>query len=148
MKQRLERGDIIRIEKGMRVIAQVPENVLQECSPFSRKMKNIVIEIGQKFNRSQISEQDMLRNLTSYINDFINVTEEQVKPFMQGLNVDLSEKNFDTSIYEGTYMVEAVILDWSSVKEIKKWKVICHKVNEPNIKVSFYQIDACFIINS
>ena len=149
----LQKGDIIRLEKGMKVYAVLPA-IFQDyriTSPVTVGRRTD-IKIGTVYHRDAVSKDNLTSKLIERIDRVIEVTEEQVSTFVDSLNPDLSAKDFDTSIYVGEYIVECVSCDGGGCQHNMSggleswpngWHVFCTKQDDPSIKVDFYQT-GCF----
>ena len=129
----LQKGDIIRLENGMKVYAEIPENVYIQNKPFSSKMTEQDIEIGKIYYRNEISKEQLINQLMKSINSIIIITKDKVTDLVETLNIDFTVKKFDTSIYASEYIV-----DWVTLK-LGGWHVYCTKTEDPSMHVHFYQ---------
>lgn len=154
----LQKGDIIRLEKGMKVYAKIPEmfccsNKMFCCSNrnFSTEIVETVIEIGQRYCREHQSKEQLINRLMECINSVICVTENQIANFVKSLNLDFEKKELDTSIYAGEYVVDWVTKNGGETQLCMSgsesyqdgWHVYCTKTEEPSVHVHFYQT-GCF----
>lgn len=150
----LQKGDIIRLEKGMRIYADIPESCYFENMPFSDKICHTDITIGNVYHRqTEVSKKELVSSVFNKIKYLIPVTEEQVSGFVESLNLDFSKKFFDSSVFEGKY--EVTRAEWNGggsqpamcgrVPDTYPdgWHVYCKKVDDPNVRVDFYQ-SGCF----
>lgn len=143
----LQKGDIIRLEKGMSVYANVPDNMLFSSRPFSTTETKSLVEIGRVYRKMETSKPKIIAEIVAAINKVVEVSEQQVEDFVNSLNFDYSAKEFDTSIYEGEYVVDYVdsngggkaISLFSVIEYPDGWHVYCYKKDNPSIKVDFYQ---------
>ncbi len=150
----LQKGDIIRLEKGMRIYADIPESCYFENMPFSDKICHTDITIGNVYHRqTEVSKKELVSSVFNKIKYLIPVTEEQVSGFVESLNLDFSKKSFDTSVFEGEYEVTRAERNGGGSQLAMcgrgldtypdGWHVYCQKVNDPDVKVDFYQT-GCF----
>jgi len=145
----LQKGDIIRLEKGMKVYAVLPAifQYYRITSPSTVGMRTD-IKIGTVYHRDAVSKDNLVSQLVESIDRVIEVTEKQVSAFVDSLNPDLSAKDFDTSIYAGEYIVDRVFCNGGGTQSCMSggfeswpdgWHVFCTKQDDPSIKVDFYQ---------
>ena len=135
----LQRGDIVRLEKGMQIIANIPENVFNEEKPFSSKEKSTMIEIGKIYHSKPFTQYEIKEMVQNYLRENFGVeaSDSQVHSLLDTLNFDYSVKEFDTSIFEGEYVVYKTGLNHPTKMLI--WPVSCSKLDNPDTKVFFYQ---------
>ena len=138
----LKKGDIIRLEKGMQIYAEVPEYVLSNANPFSTKKVEKLFIIGKIYKREEISKIERMGKVRDAIKDIIKVSDKQVENFINSLELDFSAKEFDTSIYEGEYVVDydqAHIYDWKLLKDFimkeNNHIIHCYKKDNPSVRV-------------
>lgn len=150
----LQKGDIIRLEKGMRIYADIPESCYFENSWFSDKIFHGDITIGEVYHRqTEVSKKEVVSSVFKNINYLIPITEEQVSSFVESLNLDFRKKFFDTSFFEGVYEVTRTEYNGGGSQPAMcvrgldtypdGWHVYCRKVDAPDVKVDFYQ-SGCF----
>lgn len=96
----LQRYDIIRLEKGITVYAEVPSRYFFD--PFSTEKKSQVVIIGKEYRRQVPNQDTIISEIHQKIKSTIPVTYEQVEDFVEGLGLDMKEDSFDSSIFEGT----------------------------------------------
>lgn len=149
--QLLQKGDIIRLEKGMEVYAEIPKNVYFCNRPFSTETTEQAIEIGRIYRSDEVSKDSLISDIMKSINSHIPVTKEQVTALVDSLNLDFSAKEFDTSIYAGEYVVDWAISNGGGSQACSSgietypngWHVFCTKKEDTSIHVHFYQT-GCF----
>lgn len=135
-KRLLQKGDVIRLDKGMKVYAKVPEKVLNKYRPFSTEKIRTDVLIGEMYCKPEISKHDILCEMMNAINSIVEVSDKQVEDIIDFLNLDFSATVFDSSIYEGEFIVDYI--DYNG-----GWHVNCFKKDDPSIQVDFYQT-GCF----
>lgn len=110
MRELLQRGNVFKIKKGMRVYTDIPSKyVLENCRNSNRKTATD-ITVGEILTSTA---SDKTKDLIYIRNDIINVFnkhglkihEETVNDFLKGLNISLKEEQFNTSIFTGEYVV-------------------------------------------
>ena len=147
----LQKGDIINLEEGMTVYAEIPEKFLFINTPFSSKLHKGKIKIGTVLSKAVISKEAIIEDITKSIRHSscygISISKEQVSAFVETLNIDLSEEKFDTSIFAGKYIVDYVCNDGGGSSSDGGYPsghhVFCHKIEDISISVNFYQT-GCF----
>lgn len=141
----LQRHDVIRLEKGMKVYAEVQSRYFYD--PFSTETKRHDVIIGKKYNRDVPSLCKIISEIHDKIKSTIPVTYGDVEKFVEGLNLDMAEDTFDSSVFEGEYEVYCAVYDGGSPTHDggypNGWHVFCQKKDNPEIEVDFYQT-GCF----
>lgn len=144
--QLLQRGDVIKLEPGMKVYADVP-SMFRGGTFFDTRNHHSDIVIGKVYKKPAKTIQALAKEIFGRIKYLVPVSQEQVETFVKDLNLDLEERHFDTSIYAGEYEVHfAVYNGGSSTYDggySNGWHVFCHKVANPSMEVDFYQT-GCF----
>ncbi len=141
----LQRGDTIRLEKGMKVYANVPERYL--WTPFSKESKRTDVIIGKVYKRNVPTLNEIISKVHSEVKSIIPITYGDAENFVNGLNLDLADDSFDASIFEGEYNVYFALSDGGRSTHDggypNGWHVFCQKKDDPQIEVDFYQ-SGCF----
>jgi hypothetical protein len=145
-QQLLQRGDIIRLEKGMKVCTLVPGAFAYLGSPFWPTPKNKQIVIGSTLKSGELSKDTIANKVKKGLAELDIIPDnEKVTAFIDALNLDLSIKSFDTSKYEGEYTVIRTALEGGGTgmgpHDVfpNGHHVICTKNDDPSIEVDFYQ---------
>ena len=135
----LHPGDIIRLETGMSIIASIPENVCNMDKPFSYKEKKSIVEIGKIYRSKPFTQYEIKGMVQNYLKENFGVeaSDSQVHSLLDVLNFDYSVKEFDTSIFEGEYIVYKSGLEYPTKAFV--WPVYCRKLDDSSIDVYFYQ---------
>lgn len=141
----LQRHDVIRLEKGMKVYAEVPAKYFSD--PFNNENRRHEVVIGNVYRRTVPPLDDIISTIHGRIKTTIPVTVEDVEKFVEGLNLDMTEDSFDSSIFEGEFEVDCAVSDGGGSTHDggypNGWHVFCRKKDNPEIKVDFYQ-SGCF----
>lgn len=158
MERLLRKGDLVLLEKGMEILGMIPKNAYFSSSytHFSKECTEAAIVIGRVYRQKGIDEYKLIETVFNKISSTIPVSINQVGDFVKSLNLDYSPKEFDSSVFEGVYIVDQTRLrggdsieqddpDYYKDKRYLPdgWRVYCHKQDNPEIKVSFYQT-GCF----
>lgn len=142
----LQRGNIIRLEPGMKVYADVP-SMYRGGSFFDTRSTHSDVVIGRIYKKPAKTIQALAKEIFGRIKYLVPVSEEQIATFLEGLSLDLEERHFDTSIYAGEYEVHHACYNGGSDSYDggypNGWHVYCHKVDNPSMEVDFYQT-GCF----
>ena len=152
----LQRGDIINLEKGMTVYAEIPEKFYFYKSQLSSKSCKVNVDIGRTYIKKAISEEELFQEISKNIK-FLKVfgidtippdlTSSFSKDLIKKLNLNLSEETFDSSVFAGKYIVDYVYSDGGGSTPDGGYPnghhVFCHKIDDPSISVDFYQT-GCF----
>lgn len=146
-KHLLQRGDIIRLEPGMKVYADMP-SMFRGGVFFDTKPCHHDITIGKIYRNAPKSIQTITEEVFDRIQHMLPVNKEQISDFIDSLRIDTSEKTFDTSIYAGEYKVLIAGLDGgghcNDGDYPDGWHVFCYKLDSPTeVQVDFYQT-GCF----
>ncbi len=143
----LQRGDVIRLEPGMMIYADIP-SMFRGGAFFDKKNCHREIKIGQVYKSTPQSAQALKEEVYEKIWHIIPVDKQQVSDFVNSLSLDLEEKSFDSSVYAGEYVVYSAVSNggagcWDGTPYPDGWHVYCHKVDDPSVEVDFYQT-GCF----
>ncbi len=152
----LQEGDIIRLEKGMKVYDDIPEKFVYRNTPFSAKLAHHDIRIGQKlFKDGPHEKSKLIGELTQHIKNYLHcddINKENVEILVNSLNLSFAFEEFDTSVFVGEYRVTQTSFGGGgSYREMNGriesypdgWHVFCQKVGQPDVCVDFYQT-GCF----
>ena len=153
----LQKGDIIQLESGMTVYAYFPAKFRFSNTPFSNKPTHGDICIGRVLHKNVPKKSKLIEDLSKKISNAlkidIDVDLTKVEAFVDSLNLDFSPEEFDTSVFEGEYRVYHVESNGGGIDAHTSslvpqhypdgWHVYCEKVDNPEIRVDFYQ-DGCF----
>ena len=134
----VKNGDVILIKKGMKVFAPIPLNMIEKTHPFQDKVVLGLVEIGKIYHSNPYSINTICSMIKNFVYEEFNADAdyEVVDAFVSELPIDYEEKIFDSSIYEGEYIVtNAHYLE----KRIIPYHVTCSKRDNPKICISFYQ---------
>lgn len=150
-KRLLQRGDVIRLVRGMKVYAKMPDKFRYQNAPFSDEITKSDIVIGKIYRREEVSKDSVIEEVGDRLEHVVPATYEQVKDFVESLGLDYEAQEFDASIYEGEYMVDYVSCDGGGIQGTPSgyetypngWHVFCTKKDNPSIQVDFYQT-GCF----
>jgi len=138
----LQKGDVIRLTKGMKVYALIPEMFVYSNRTSSTGVAKTDIRIGE-IRSSQFSMSNNIKETLSLFGMTIN--DDEVAPFIDGLGLNLS---FDTSKFEGEYTVTYAVSDGGGtgmgLHDVYPigYHVFCEKKDNPSIQVDFYQTGA------
>ena len=142
----LQRGDIIRLEPGMKVYADMP-SMFRGGSIFDTDPCHHDVIIGQVYKKKATSVQELSQKISDRIGCIVPASDQQISAFVESLNLDLEEKTFDASVYAGEYTVIFSISDGGGHCQDgdypNGWHVFCQKVDDPSVEVDFYQT-GCF----
>lgn len=137
-KRLLQRGDVIRIKKGMKVYAKIPEMFVFSNRRESTGIVRHDIKIGEvRYSKFQISN-DIKETLKR---NGLEINDEQIAYF-NGLGTTLS---FDTNKFEGEYTVYYAGSDGggSGMGHFDTYPnghhVFCEKNDDSGIEIDFYQ---------
>ena len=137
----IEKGDIIILEKGMKVTAFIPEKFVYKSHPYSMRIVHATIEIGEIYFSSPLSKETAVEKMRKiFLTDFgVELPEEDVVSLVDSLNIDYEPKKLDTSIYEGDFLVEHAGYE-GDYKRLRTspFLVECSKVGDSSIRVQFY----------
>lgn len=150
----LQEGDIITLKAGMKVYAGIPEMFVYANRKFSNQLATTDVTIGTVLSRKEEDATSEVEGIKDKIKDLLFKTtvsdiDSKVENFISGLNLDCSEKKFDTSKYEGRYQVCATAYEGGGCASPNKGDtypnghhVFCQKIDDPSIVVNFYQTGA------
>lgn len=152
----LQKGDRIRLEKGMRVYAPIPSKFIFANTPFSTGVyESEAIEIGRVYRKLAVTKDKLLNESFEAISRILHISAEELnkmsrkemETFIDSLALNFDEEEFDSSIYAGEYMVEYVSFGGGGLQGTPSgyeiypngWHVFCARVDDPSIRVNFYQ---------
>lgn len=142
----LQRGDLIKLEPGMKVYADIP-CMFRGGVFFDTKKDHTDIVIGKVYTCEATSAEKLTKKVFEKIQWTVPVSLEQVASFIESLDLDLSEKTFDASVYAGEYAVLYAASNGGGYchdgNYPNGWHVYCQKMDDPSVMVDFYQT-GCF----
>lgn len=142
----IEVGDIILIEKGMKVRADIQEKFVNPRSPYSSKVVHATIEIGKVYENKPFSREEVARKMQKILFEQFGVGISEntaISLIVNYLNINYQIQKFDTSIYEGEYVVKSA--GYYTSKLIRgPFPVQCYKKDDPSMLVDFY-VDSPYI---
>lgn len=153
----LQKGDKIRLEKGMKVYASIPAKFFFANTPFSTEMYDSAdITIGRIYHKQVVSKEELIGKLMDGVASIVKISREEIdriamETFVKSLSLNFDEEEFDSSIYAGEYIVECTSFGGGGKQSTPSgvetypdgWRVYCVKVDDPSIRVNFYQT-GCF----
>ncbi|MDO4282726.1 MAG: hypothetical protein Q4D02_03740 [Clostridia bacterium] len=158
MTELLQRGNIIKIKKGMKVYANIPEKFVFSNRPLSGELHCKTVEVGKIY---KISKEFKEEYVTGVKKDEVerlrernfNVTEEQIENLLKQTAPSLESEEYDASILEGEYIVvKTENSDGGTGMRSHDiysdgWRVFAKKmkdgkIDSEGIEVSFYQTGA------
>ena len=146
----LQENDIFRLDEGMNIYAFVPEKFIFVNTPFSNKFKEHAICIGQPLRKRIPNKDEIIGEIQKLLDAHLHLelSDEQLSNFIESLNLNFSAEKFDTSIFMGEYRVSMAGWDGGPHDGPDAWHVYCEKVDNPNVKVHFYQTGYFTVKNS
>jgi len=147
----LQKGDLIRLEKGMRVYAPIPLKFIIG-SLFSEACLVVPVDIGKVYRAEATGKEEILDEILEEIRDKLCddegkvVTNEAFRAFVDSLGLNLLDEEYDASVFAGIYRVyETELLPESLPYRSEALQVYCEKVNSPDVRVWFFQCgdDVC-----
>lgn len=152
----LQKGDKIRLEKGMKVYASIPAKFFFANTPFSTEIYDSAdITIGRIYHKQVVSKEELIGKLMDGVASIVKISREEIdvmsrkelEAFIDSLGLNFDEEEFDSSIYAGEYIVEYTSFGGGGTQlgpnslDIypNGWRVYCVKVDDPSIHVNFYQ---------
>lgn len=148
-KKLLQKGDIIRLEEGMTIYADVPAKFVFRNKPLADHVAKTLVKIGEKFHRDEVNKKEIEDKIAEFLYN-LGAKEEDYS-FTLDIKTDLAEQVFDTSKFVGEYVVYAVKCEGggtcNGVNGPDSYPdghhVFCVKKDDPEITVDFYQT-GCF----
>ena len=137
----LEKGDVIRLEKGMKVNADMPRSVIYENEPYSKEMVHATIEIGVVYRSVPYPKYVLLEKMRNFLlkECGVKISETRLKALIYSLPIDMEVTKLDTSVYEGDYIVtHAEFLGGNPEVITAPYCVYCYKKDNPDINVDFF----------
>ena len=137
----LQENDIFRLEEGMKVYAFVPEKFVFVNAPFSEKLQEHAICIGHPLSKRIPNKDEIIVEILRLLGTHMHLalSHEQIENFIESLDLNFDAEEFDTSVFLGEYRVYKA--EWNGGKHDGPdgWHVYCHKVDDPNVAIHFYQ---------
>ena len=147
-KNLLKAGDVIKLEKGMNVYANMPDKFIYRNRTFSDNISHVKITIGKKYVRTPETLETVEKEVEKALATLgISNVEEQIRRFVKSLNLDMSVEEYDTSVFEGEYVVARTTNEGGGTFACASGKdsypngyhVFCQKMDNKDIVVDFYQ---------
>ena len=139
----LQPGNIIKLEIGMRVYANIPEYAIFSERRFSTYPVKRAITIGEQFSNPNLTREAVIEEIQKHPYFFLgnNLSYSDINSFPDRIHFDFETHKYDTSIFAGKYEVCNCLYDGASVVDIntKGWHVFCQKLSDPSTQVEFYQ---------
>lgn len=137
----LQENDIFRLEEGMKVYAFVPEKFVFVNAPFSEKLHEHAICIGSPLTKRVPDKDELISGIQKQLGTHmhLHLSSEQIERFIESLNLNFGSEEFDTSVFLGEYRVYTAAWNGGTHDGADAWHVYCHKVNNPNVVIHFYQ---------
>ena len=120
MTELLQKGQIIRLEKGMRVYANIPEYAIHGSKFFSIVPSRKVITIGEQLSNPSLTREEIIKQIELHPYFFLgdNISYQDINNYVDSLNFNFDTRTYDTSIFEGKYEVGNCLYDGASVVDI------------------------------
>lgn len=128
-EQTLVKGNIIRLEKGMKIKVQVPTKFLYVNRPFSNKLEQRTICIGDILVKRPTDTKNLEISILEIfeLEGLSNSNKNKISSFIESLNLNISKEEFDTSSFIGEYIVF----------EVRNDSIVCIKNDDSSIKIEF-----------
>jgi hypothetical protein len=141
-KYLLQKGDVIRLEENMTVYASIPAKFVYRNAPFSAALTEHTIKIGRMYRKQVPRKVELVEKLTEELQRCLRyegINETKVAAFVDELGLDFSIEDFDTTIFIGDYRVYHTCWDGGSGDFPDGWHVYAEKLDNPEVRVHFYQ---------
>lgn len=140
-KRILQQGDVIELKEGMRVNALVPDYIFEKFS-LAKSETRTSIQIGKLYESKKITLAEMVRDVSITLSHFglesDTILEKKIENFLLDIPIDLTHKQFDSSILAGKYVV--IHAPFPGINDDSKYHIFCQKLNsEKEIIVDFFQ---------
>lgn len=145
MKEWLQRGDIIFLDKGMMIRTRIPKKIYEPDSFFSKEYVSAIIEIGKVYKSPPIDKLYFIKKLQKHfceleLEDIEMLADIMYKKCTKSYKIE----ELDTSKYIGNYIVTSA---GNKDKEDSVYNVVCFKQDDPSIRVEFFQEDLLYYKN-
>ena len=89
-------GDIIRLETGMSIIANIPENVCNMDKPFSYKETKSIVEIGKIYRSKPFTQYEIKGMVQNYLkeNEIGSIIHYPIPPHKQAAYKEWNNLSF------------------------------------------------------
>lgn len=139
-------GDVIEIKEGMEIYADIPEKFAYSNS-CSSDITRALVKVSEKLGYIPATVSVVVNKIADVLSrhDY-NVPLYELSGLLERYNSDKSIKEvLDTSSFVGEYLVYKATEDGGSHVHGYSggWHVFARKVNEPPVKIDFYQ-SGCF----
>ena len=140
MANYLHVGDVIKIEKGMRIYIELPTNLFTSNSPFDSKIRRTAVTVGDVLKKNAVSKESLYETVFEHIKTDIPVSREKVIELIDSLELNYDEESFDTSCLVGEYeVISARYPDEPHMTYYPEgWYVCCKKIDD-GTNISFRQ---------
>ena len=128
-EQTLVKGNIIRLEKGMKIKVQVPTKILYVNRPFSNKLEQRTICLGDILVKRPADTKNLEISILEIFEreGLSNSNKNKISSFVESLDLNVSKEEFDTSSFIGEYIVF----------EVRNDSIVCIKNDDSSITVEF-----------
>lgn len=140
-----EVGDIIHLDKGMKVHTYIPKSLHFRYAPYPAHYENVIeVYVDQAHRINLASKENFIEKLTTHLKGVLHcdvVTEEKVSAFINSLRLDFSLSEFEICVPSGEYRVyKAHSTSGHPGRNDVSYFVYCEKVDNPNIRCYYSYI--------
>jgi len=142
MEQLLQKGAIISLGENDMIWADIPADYVVGNMHAGEMKLSCIVKIGDHIPKKISSKEQLTQDLHSIVRYYHNQkdadVDEKIMHFVESLNVKPDDV-LDTSIFIGEYRVYKAYMESAEMFGTEGWHVFCEKVDDPNVKVNFFQ---------
>ena len=109
MKNNFKIGDVISIEKGMKIYAYIPRKFINDDFPFSIARSFIEITVGTIYQQRKFSKKELIAEFKTHTKDFMNFSDSDYEDIVNSYPKLLETSYFDTSSLIGQYEITSLV---------------------------------------
>lgn len=138
MEKQLNVGDIVLIQKGMKIDVYIPEKFISVDFPFSSDECFTSITVGDVYQQRNFSKEELLEEFKSRTSDFFDLKDQQIERIIDTNPQLLIPKEYDTSYLVGRYIITGIGQDL-----IGELFVFAKHISLDNAVIRFYLESDC-----
>ena len=118
MKNDFKIGDVISIEKGMKIYAYIPRKFINDDFPFSIARSFIEITVGTIYQQRKFSKKELIAEFNTHTKDFMNFSDSDYEDIVNSYPKLLETSYLDTSSFIGQYEITSIGMEKTGSKYI------------------------------
>lgn len=118
MKNDFNIGDIISIEKGMKIEAYIPKKFINDDFPFSSAKTFAEIIVGDVYHQRNFSKEELIEEFKTHTKDFMKFSDSDYEDIVNSYPKLLETSYLDTSSFIGQYEITSIGMEKTGSKYI------------------------------